>query len=227
MKQKSLLEKLAKFETAILADALENEAVTGAIDVPLRPLIPGKRLAGVAITLAVVAPPKGEEPSLAQLPAAVEEARGREAPVLVIHTEVPGSPWGGCIGQNAKSAGVRGVVVDGAVRDTGELLELGEQVFFRHKTPSSIKWRGYATGLMSPVTVGGVTVRAGDFVFGDDDGVVVVPVEKAEAVLTHARVIAEREVKALALLKKGFTFAQVLALRAAERPDGSQGKGNS
>ena len=211
-----LVEQLGGFETAVLADALEGMGTTGVPGGRFHALIPGKRVAGIAVTLTIAAVPEGKKPSAAGLADVVEEARGREAPVVVIRTEVPGGSWGGCIGENARSAGVRAAVIDGAIRDTGELAEIGEQVFYRTRTPGSIKWRGFSTGLMGPVTIGGVTVRAGDFVIGDDDGIVIVPAEKAEAVIPEARIIEAREKKAADLLREGYTFAEVLAMRKAE-----------
>ena len=74
-------------------------------------------------------------------------------------------------------------------------------------------------GLMQPVAIGGVTVQPGDFVFGDDDGVVVVPPEKAPAVLAEARAIAHREARAAVQLAQGISFAEVMARRAAEEGD--------
>jgi len=221
MNQTERIEALGKFDTAVLADALEAGGASGVPEGYFHSLIPGKRMAGIAITLTIAPTPKGEKPGTGGLADAVEAAREREAPVLVISTQVPGASWGGCIGENARSAGVRGVVMDGAIRDCRELVEIGEQVFYRERTPASIKWRGFSMGLMEPVTVGGVTVRAGDFVVGDHDGVVIVPPDKAEAVMAEARVIEARELKAAALLREGYTFAEVLAMREAETPEGS------
>ncbi len=218
MTQTELIEALGGFDTPVLADAMREEGFRGGLGGRFHALIPGKRVAGVAVTLNIIAAPEGEKPDIAALPAAVEEARGREAPILVIRTEVPGAVWGGCIGANAQSAGVRAVVIDGTIRDTAELIELGDQIFFREKNPESSKWEALATGLMEPVTVGGVTIRAGDFVVGDDDGVVVVPPDRSEAVLTRARTIAGREEITMDLLLKGHTFAEAMKLREAKLP---------
>ena len=210
MNDSQLLESLSRFDTSILADAMEREGFTGAMDIYLRPLIPGKRISGIALTLTVGLLPEGKEPDISSLAKIPAEARKINDPVVVIKTEAPGATWGGMIGTAARGAGICGVVIEGAVRDTRELIEMGQQVFSISRSPSSIKWKGYAYGLKQPVTMGGIQVRTGDFVFADDDGVVVVPPERAGSVLPHAVAIEKREQELTQLINKGLTFADAI-----------------
>jgi 4-hydroxy-4-methyl-2-oxoglutarate aldolase len=92
--------------------------------------------------------------------------------------------------ETATFRGARGAVIDGGTRDVDYILRLGFPVFSRYRTPRDIvgRWRLVSYG--EPVQVGSVTVRRGDFVVGDKDGVLVIPhaitmevLEKAEEVL--------------------------------------------
>jgi regulator of RNase E activity RraA len=210
MEDSQLLEKMSRFETSVLADAMEREGFTGAMDIYLQPLIPGKRISGTVLTLTVGLLPEGKKPDISALALVPEEAREIKNPVVVIKTEAPGATWGGMIGTAARAAGIRGVIIEGAVRDTRELVEMGQQVFAVSRSPGSIKWNGFAYGLKQPLIMGGIKVNTGDFVFADDDGVVVVPPEKAESVLSHAEAIEKRERELTKLINKGLTFRDAI-----------------
>jgi RraA family protein len=90
--------------------------------------------------------------------------------------------WGGKMSKLALERGVAGVVVDGAVRDVDEIEALGFAVFAAAIAP--MPPRREQTGEIGvPVTCGGLTVNPGDFVYGDADGVVVVPAALHDDVL--------------------------------------------
>jgi 4-hydroxy-4-methyl-2-oxoglutarate aldolase len=77
--------------------------------------------------------------------------------------------------QTLKARGVRGYVVDGGSRDTDLVLEQGFPVFCSFLTPSDIVERWIPDRYGEPITIGAVTIAAGDFLLGDRDGVVVIP----------------------------------------------------
>ncbi len=100
------------------------------------------------------------------------------------------------------NAGVVGVVTNGGARDTDELIKQKCPVYLRYIS------RGFNIGRIEidavnvPVNLGGVLVRPGDVVVADGDGVVVVPIEKAQAVAAVARQILEGDRKGRAKLYK-------------------------
>ncbi len=98
------------------------------------------------------------------------------------------SVWGGVMSTMAKKKGIAGVVTDGLVRDVAETREAKLPVFSIGVTPVGPTKEG-AGQINLPVSCGGVIVNPGDIIVGDEDGVVVVRKEDAEAVLarTHAR----------------------------------------
>ena len=95
--------------------------------------------------------------------------------------------------ETLKNKGVLGYVVDGGCRDTDFILELGFPVFHSFFTPSDIVGRWIPDRFAEPVTIGEVTIRTGDYVLGDRDGVVVIPAELAEEAVTRTEAVAQTE----------------------------------
>lgn len=89
--------------------------------------------------------------------------------------------------------GVRGYVVDGGCRDVGFLIERGFPVWCRYTTPRDIvgRWAVRETG--EPIEIGGVTVRTGDHVIADRDGVVVIPQDVASEVVAASEAVVATE----------------------------------
>ena len=103
--------------------------------------------------------------------------------------------------QTLKRRGVLGYVVDGGSRDTDLVLEHGFPVFCAFLTPTDIveRWIPHAFG--EPVTIGEVTVRTGDYLLGDRDGVVIIPADVvAEAISRMEQVMATESEMRAALL---------------------------
>ena len=159
--------------TADLADAAGVPIAMGA---RIRPVWPGARLAGPAFTVRTSA---GEHP-------AVRRAADEVPPGSVIVVDGDGAVdralWGDKMAKLALERGVAGLVVDGAVRDAEGIEALGFPVFAAGVTPTPPR-REQPGELGVPVTCGGVTVRPGDIVYGDRDGVVVVPAELHDEML--------------------------------------------
>jgi 4-hydroxy-4-methyl-2-oxoglutarate aldolase len=84
------------------------------------------------------------------------------------------------------SRGVAGCVIDGGCRDVRLIEELGFPVFTRFVTPEDSTWRWEVTATNVPIAIGTVRIQPGDWVVGDEDGVVVVPADIAADVLGAA-----------------------------------------
>ena len=88
--------------------------------------------------------------------------------------------------ESAKYRGARGAVIDGGARDVDYILNLGFPVFCRYRTPRDIVGRWKLVSHGQPIQVGEVTIRRGDFVVGDKDGVLVIPHEVTLEVLRRS-----------------------------------------
>lgn len=175
----------------------------------IRPLKTGIRLAGHART---VQGPPGDN-------AAVHAAAALVGPAEVLVIDAGGftdvAVWGGVLTTIARRRGLAGVVLDGATRDSAEVLESGFALFCRAITPRS--GSKLAVGAIDgPVSVGGVIVRCGDLIVGDDDGVVVVPYDEIGATLGKVKAAVDREKEILAAIDRGRTSAEILGIAIPE-----------
>ncbi|MCJ8322574.1 MAG: RraA family protein [Rhizobiales bacterium] len=95
--------------------------------------------------------------------------------------------------ETLKHRGVLGYIVDGGSRDNGFIRKIGFPVFCKFRTPRDIvaKWVPDARG--EPITIGDVLIRNGDYVLADIDGVVIIPAEITEAVITEVEDVMRQE----------------------------------
>ena len=107
-----------------------------------------------------------------------------------------------------QARGVAGCVLDGGCRDVRFILDEGFPVFCSHVTPEDSTWRWELEATQVPITIGRVRVEPGDWVVGDDDGVVVVPAGIAEDVLAEAEEKAATESEIRAAVREGMSPAR-------------------
>lgn len=119
--------------------------------------------------------------------------------------------WGELLSTSCQVKGVAGVVCDGFVRDLAQVERLGFPCYARGAIPYDINGRLEVIGHGDPLVVGDVTVRRGDLVVGDVDGVVVVPEEFAEEVVAKARQKAAIETEFVEALASGMKISEAFA----------------
>ncbi|WP_135556284.1 RraA family protein [Paenibacillus cymbidii] len=108
---------------------------------------------------------------------AIDSIRPLEVVVAGTNRSTRNGLWGELLSTAAKMRGARGAIIDGLIRDTGKIAALGFPVYCTGFKPVDSKGRGLLIDYDNPVEVGDVLVRKGDVVFGDRDGVVVIPRE--------------------------------------------------
>jgi 4-hydroxy-4-methyl-2-oxoglutarate aldolase len=169
--------------TAALADFVGREQV---MDIGIRSLwAPVPRIAGPAFTAAC---PAGDN---LMLHAAIY--RAEPGSVIVVQSgDLDYALAGGNVCAIAQRRGIAGFVLDGLIRDLGEVREMGFPVFARGVI-SKPGAKNEVTPLAAPVRCGGVRVNAGDLVAADEDGVVVIPLGRREQVLRAALAKSESE----------------------------------
>lgn len=193
----------------------EAQGQTGAIDPAIRPLDPSFRLAGPAFTVDC-------RPS-DNLVLHLALTKAKRGDVLVVDAKafVAAGPWGDVMTLAAQVAGIAGLVIDGSVRDSQSIIDMGFPVFSRGICIVGTNKNQPGT-IGAPVSVGGVRVEAGDVVVGDRDGVVVIPRVRAIEVAKLGR---EREAKEDALrdqIRAGRTTLDILGLGDSMRRLGMQ-----
>jgi 4-hydroxy-4-methyl-2-oxoglutarate aldolase len=173
---------------AVIADVLDELGFREqAMDPAIRPLPGVSRLFGRAFTVrAETTAEIPEEPYRAELEAVDALVDGDVVVAAVEGEHGPSGFWGELLTTAALSRGGRGAVVDGYTRDSEAIAALGYSLFARGSSPLDSKGRSEVIGYGEPVRCGGVLVATGDLVFGDQDGVVVIPEDAAEKVFALA-----------------------------------------
>jgi regulator of RNase E activity RraA len=202
-----IVQEAARYQAAIIADVAGRR---GALDGRIRAVRPNMKLAGTAFTVEVR---PGDN---LMIHAAMSLAKPGDVIVVDGKGDVGAALMGTIMMTACKQLGIAGVVIDGAVRDTLEIEEMGFPVFAAGYNPNG-PTKNIAGRIGHPISVGGVTVHAGDFVIGDADGVVVVEREKIAGMLPLAAKKVADESARIEAIRKGDTAAKWLdaALRAA------------
>lgn len=179
----SLVEELNKYPTPNIADAMGRFRV---MDPGMKCVTIGKVIAGPAVT--VMARP-GDNLMVHK---AIEVARPGD--VIVVNTcgNTNSAVWGELMTYAAVKLGIAGLVVDGAVRDSIEINEIGFPVFARNVVASGCDKDGPGE-INCSISCGGVVVNPGDIIVASEEGIVVVPLDDAADVLEAAKAISQRE----------------------------------
>ena len=204
----SVYEELAELGSATVHEAVGRSQV---VDVDLVQVIPGSRAAGPARTVRC-----GQDDNL-MVHAAVAEAEPGEVLVLTMPEPRPIALVGDLLATQAKGRGVAALLVDAAVRDVEELRELGLPVWSRYVRVRGADKKVPGT-IGEPVEVGGATIRQGDVLVLDADGVAVVEKERVDEVLAAGRERAAREVDKRAKLQAGALSYDLDNLRSLVEP---------
>ena len=203
--EEELKEAFMKVSAPNLADAMHKK---GAM-VGIRPLKSGYKMVGRAITV------RSADGDWAKPVEAID--RANEGDVIVINSASGYiAVWGELATWSCKVKGIAGVVVDGAVRDTDDIMTLNLPVFSRHVAPNAGEPKGFGE-IGAEITCGGICVREGDWIIGDDSGVVVVPQEHAVEIANRAIDVHERENRLREEIKRGSTLSKVLELKKWEK----------
>ncbi len=186
-------DQLARLGAATVYEASGRQ---GLVDLELKQIVPGSRACGPA-RIARCA----QDDNL-MVHAAMARLQPGEVLVLTMPEPAPVALLGDLLATQAQVRRAAAVLVDAAVRDSEELVEMGLPIWARW-----IRSRGatkrVAGELDVPVTVGGATIRPGDLVVLDADGVTVVAAERAEAVLEASLAREAKEADKRAKLQAG------------------------
>lgn len=196
-----LLVDASRLPTATLHEAGKK---IGALPSAIRPLAPGMRVCGQALT---VHSPPGDNLWLHR---ALAIAQPGDVLVVFASNAYEHGYWGEIMATMAQARGVAGLVIDACVRDGALLAEMGFAVFSRGlcirgtgKDFGAIGWVNH------PVPIGDITVHAGDLVVGDGDGVVVLPHQQAAAIVAAGHQREQDEATICKRLKAGETTMAV------------------
>ena len=173
--------------SAVLADVLDALSHrTSALPVDIRPLKPDWKIFGRAATLSAVAVQAEREKPYAVELACIDSLKPGDVLIATTNGDRSSALWGELLSTSAHAHGARGAVIDGLTRDAAKILSMDFPVFAAGYSPLDSKGRLDALHFDRPIQVGACTVDPGDFIFGDIDGVVVVPVRLADEAFSRA-----------------------------------------
>ncbi len=200
-----IAEVLARTSAADVTEALHN---TGALE-DIRPVVQGAKMVGRALTVWTY-PGDWAKPV-----EAIDQAE--EGQVLVIDSGGRGpAVWGEKATLSCRQRNLAGVVINGAIRDTMNIRRMEFPAFARLITPVAGEPKGQ--GMIGvPLEFGGQTIRSGDWIVGDDDGVVVIPRHRAVEVANRAQDVVEREDREMEEIDRGSTLGKVSELMRWEQ----------
>ena len=174
---------------SVLSDCLDAAGHRNqAMQARIRPLDESLVLCGrarTALYMDVYEAPEGENPYELEIQL-LDDLKPDEVPVFACGSSGRIAPWGELLTTAARARGAAGVVMDGLTRDIRAIREMKFPVFTGGIGPLDSKGRGKIMAIDVPVEVAGARVALGDLVFGDADGVVVVPRAVEEQVVAAA-----------------------------------------
>lgn len=207
---KELCERYEALFTAAVNDVLREMNLTRqTLPNSILPLVDGMKLAGPAFTI------KGAKSLLVK-----DEMRERAEmlesipPNSVVAWDTSGddesAQWGEVMTMAAARRGCRGAVIDGGVRDTDRVLPQNFPVFVKYRTSNGMLGRFRISGWQVPVRIGEVDIFPGDIVFGDIDGVIIIPRDIAYDVLIRAEEIAVSEGQLKKWVAEGMSTTEIV-----------------
>lgn len=207
------LSELKPLSAPILSDVMDSLGLMHQAMRPfVRPLDESTVLIGYARTglyMPVYSVRPGENPYEVEI-ALVDDLKPGEVVVLACGGPTERiAPWGELLSTACVARGAAGCVTDGLVRDTRQIRAMGFPVFHGGIGPLDTKGRGRMMERDIPVQCGGVQIRSGDIVFGDVDGVVAIPQERAAEVIAKAQEKALGEDRTRDELREGKLLGEV------------------
>ncbi len=203
-----IVDQAAQFAASILADVAGRR---GALNGRISPLSPSMKFAGPAVTVEVR---PGDN---LMIHAAMAIAKPGDVIVVDGKGDLSCALMGEIMSQQCVALGIAAVVIDGAVRDSEAIRELGFPMYAAGLNPNG-PTKSVSGRLNHPISIGGVSVSPGDLVVGDADGVTVIERDKAAAMLPLAVQKVAAETKRIAEIKSRKALAPAWldgALRAA------------
>ncbi|MCW7080255.1 MAG: bifunctional hexulose-6-phosphate synthase/ribonuclease regulator [Candidatus Methanospirare jalkutatii] len=202
-RDEEIREIFMRVSTPNISDAMHRKGVMRGI----KPLFPCK-IVGKAVTVQTF------EGDWAKPVEAIDIAS--EGDVLVIKSGASVAVWGELASLSCKRKGIAGVVIDGAVRDVDEIKEMKFPVFASDFVPNAGEPKGFGE-INAEIICGGQEVKPGDWIVGDENGVVVVPKERAYEIARRALEVFKAEQRIREEIRRGKTLSEVLSLEKWEK----------
>ncbi|NPE29650.1 bifunctional hexulose-6-phosphate synthase/ribonuclease regulator [Methanococcoides sp. SA1] len=203
--EEEIRQLLSEVSTPNITDAMHRK---GAMK-DIHTMVAGKRMVGKAVTVQTF------EGDWAKSVEAIEVA-GVGDVIVIYNGSRHVSPWGGLATLSCLNKGIAGVVIDGPVRDIEEIRAIGLPVFATNNVPNAGDPKGFGE-IGASIHCGSQNVNPGDYIVGDDNGVVVIPTERAYEIARRSKEVEKNEKRIYEEIKRGSTLSEVLKLKKWEK----------
>jgi regulator of RNase E activity RraA len=207
--EKELLCRFERMYTGAVNDVMREFCLLNqALPNRIKPLREYRTIAGIAFTVksAPNAMISGEMEFRTQMLDIIQE----DAFVIWDTTQDEhASLWGGVMTATAKGKKVKAACIDGGIRDTHQILEADFPIFYKYRISNGSLGRCLITHYQVTLSIGGVTIKPGDIILGDIDGVLVVPRDIAYKVLIRAEEILANEKIIFSWVKEGQSIQEI------------------
>lgn len=199
-----------KLYTAVVSDVLDRHGwLEQAMDARIRPIERGMRVVGRAHTvLSADVYQRPDNPYEHEI-AAIDAVMPGSCVVASTNQSTRTCYWGELLSTATRARGGTGCIIDGYTRDALKIMEMGFPVFSTGFKPVDSSSRSVVVDFGCPIECGGVKVRPGDVVFGDFDGIVVIPIELLADVVHEAAEKVESENATRDMLQQGHLLREV------------------
>ena len=199
---KKLVNQFKVLPSSVVSDVMNR---MNGMHADIKPIIEGANVAGSAVTVQCIV---GDNLIVHK---AIYVAEPGDIIVVDVRGHKDTSVWGNIMTKACMLRGIEAVVIDGSIRDVLENKEDGYPIFCRGVAPAG-SHKHCAGNINAPIQCGGVHVNPGDIIVGDDDGVVVVPRNRAEEVLKKAEEKVKTEKRWLNGIRQGKSTLEVIGL---------------
>lgn len=208
------ISRLKNLSSCVISDAMDLLGLKSVMNSSIKPIKSGTKLAGPAITFRRIKKEKISGGNFSQYTNVLHETIDSSEPNDIFVVDADGdtesSSWGGNMSIAAKTRNLGGVIIDGAARDKEEIANISFPLFCKSIIPTRSRGRLLTVEYNVPVICGDIFVHPGDFIMGDDDGVVVLPKNCIDEILTLAEEIEQSERKIQEYLKEGHTLIEAM-----------------
>jgi 3-hexulose-6-phosphate synthase/6-phospho-3-hexuloisomerase len=210
LKRKSVEEEireiLMKVSTPNVSDAMHRAKAIRDV----YPLVRGKKVVGKAVTVSTM------DGDWAKAVEAIDVA-GKGDVIVIKCSGDTAAVWGELATRSCIVKGIEGVIIDGAVRDVDDIRALGYPVYAKREVPNAGEPKGFGE-INVKIVCGGVEVNPGDWIIADDNGVMVIPKQRAYEVARRALEVKKHEDRIRGEIEeKGRTLAEIVELYKWEK----------
>ncbi len=175
----------------------------------IKPIVKGRKIVGKAVTVYTM------DGDWAKTVEAIDVA-GKGDVIVIKCSGDNAAVWGELATRSCMNKGIEGVVIDGAVRDVDDIAKLGFPVFAKKIVPNAGEPKGFGE-INVKIICGGVEVNPGDWIVADDNGVMVIPKQRAYEIARRALEVKKHEDRIRAEIESGKTLAEVVELYKWEK----------